>query len=198
MRFGVAWLVFLFGVSCVPLGRVCHNASVVGFFHYGFPIGNLFYFSLGMYLVLTWNVSRLWKCMPRFLKPWLCLLVGLGFLAINVYMDKQGIDPAVSMVSLSIPFLMYGVWTMFVPQAKWSDIVTSSAFPIYLMHGIFIAYLCIAPRLICGLACWILSICLSIAVTWLIVKVSPKTADFIFAGRATRLAKSHDNDRLVQ
>ena len=191
-RFGKTWLSTTFIIAMVfasirtptellPEGE--HEPFWSGFFAYGISLSGMFYFSLGIYFRKLKNrISN--KCLAV-----MCLIVGAIIVGFKAVLSYKAICCPISLGSISIPLLMYGIWH-FTPSAKWPNWFTSCSFSIFLLHcillsycGIFLKHLPLNAQLVSTTSC-IVAIVGSVIITNLCKHFFPRLTHFLFAGRS--------------
>ena len=176
----VAFLLTLFHRSTVwPAYSDLHNV-----FDLGFSLSGVFYFSLGMWI----RSVAMPRCNARFL-PVFSILVSLSFLIAQAFLISRRITLPAHLTTLSIPFMMYALWTL-VPAAKWPAWLTGSSFPIFLMHMPMVVYFGLPVKhsflkdTVTGNV--LVLVCVTvipIAITVCLQRRFPKLSRFLFAGR---------------
>lgn len=179
-------LFILYGAICpftgMPATWPLHGYSRNGLF----PVLGFFYFALGM--AIRGGIVR--DGSIKF--PPLCsLAIGLAFVALRAIMLSKEIPGAYFAGFLSVPFVLYGIWSL-IPTTPWPGWLTAYSFSVYLIHK-FVMYVNVRNQGICqprggagicqyfGVAIASFSISLAIAVA--IHRVFSKLSRFMFGGR---------------
>ena len=183
---GGLWLLVAFSLTLFHRSTALPVYSdLYYFFTFGFSLSGVFYFSLGMWI----RFVAMPRCNVRFLSVF-SILVSLSFLIAKACLIFQRITLPIDLTTLSIPFMMYALWTL-VPATKWPVWLTGSSFPIFLMHMPMIPYFALPVKysflkdtftgnvlvLVCVTA-------IPIAITVCLQRRFPKLSRFLFAGRA--------------
>ena len=115
---------------------------------------------------------------------------GGGLLVAKTLCAFYGVDPHVSLTTISIPFVMYAVW-YFIPSSKWPTGWTSCSFPLFVMHmsiiPFFVAVLKRTPlgaTQLEGVAVFIGATAASIGIALMLRRFFPRVNAFLFAGRS--------------
>lgn len=181
-RFGYMWLVVAFAFNLlynhIPY-EVVHK-----FFACGYSAGGVFYFSVGIFLQ-RFPVNDKSRGSIAF-----CGLVGIGLLVSKLVFVYHGWPFATCIGKLSLPFLLYFTWGI-MSTFKLPFWLTSSSFPIYLMHLIIIVYIDIVVkrasnvnlRTIGEFIAFFGSIAASIAGAVVLRRFFPRFANVVFGGR---------------
>ena len=191
-RFGKVWLSATFILAIVfasirtPTDLLPEGESEPfwsGFFAYGISLSGMFYFSLGVYFrKLNNQISN--KSLAV-----MCLIVGAIIVGFKAFLSYKAICCPISLGSISIPLLMYGIWH-FTPSTKWPNCFTSCSFSIFLLHcillgycGVFLKHLPQNAQLISAISC-VVAIVGSVIITNLGKHFFPRLTHFLFAGRS--------------
>lgn len=182
-RFGIAFVLALYGFYLAWFAFVMPHlpSALQGFCWYGLSVQGLAWFSLGIWLRLSPPLR-----LPA-LGTIVCWFLGVAFWWIA---RREIPAPLASVIrSLEILVLAYALW-MSVPSRKWPSPLVSAAFPIFLMHGIFIGALQMNPSTIPGPASllgysihWLVPIVSSILVAMMFRRWLPRFSGFVFGGR---------------
>ena len=184
-KFGVGasqhlWLALTFAACLLANHLPCEN--VREFFRMGYSLAGVFYFSVGVF------IQRFSPSLRSTHAAVLCGLVGMALLAVKLLFAYHGWRFQIALGKLSLPFLIYFTWH-FMSARRLPNWLTACSFPIFLMHSIFLTYLGIMlNRLPLGALTttgiqYIGSILLSIALTLLLRRLSPRAARVLFGGR---------------
>lgn len=155
--------------------------SLRGFFSYGLSLHGIVWFSLGVQLRLTKVPS------VSFVMAVACWVLGAVLWGI-VRMPIPAML-ANTIGTLTVPVLACALWAS-IPASRWPVLLTTSSFPIFLMHLIFIGLLQMVPSHIPGTESlfgifvhWLVPIGASILVALLLRHVVPSISTFLFGGR---------------
>lgn len=184
-KFGVGasqhlWLALTFAACLLANHLPCEN--VREFLRMGYSLAGVFYFSVGVF------IQRFSPSLRSTHAAVLCGFVGMALLAVKLLFAYHGWRFQIALGKLSLPFLIYFTWH-FMSARRLPNWLTACSFPIFLMHSIFLTYLGIMlKRLPLGALTttgiqYIGSILLSIALTLLLRRLSPRAARVLFGGR---------------
>ena len=154
-----------------------------GFLRYGISLSGIFYFSVGIYL-RRFNVTV--RSTPLAVAS---AIYGVGCLLLRTYAKSRGMELPVGMDCLVLPALMYAVWFA-LPSWTFPRWLTSSSFPIFLLHVIFLHVMgivikhCTVGLQMGKIVSCLAAIIASIVMTNLLRKRFPCLADILFANRA--------------
>lgn len=141
-------------------------------------------FSLGIYM--RWNGVWVMKCFSE-IPVLLCWFIGIVISFVNItYVSAFGL-----VQSVGLCFLAVAVWRT-IPSCQWPKWLTSSAFPIFLLHGAVLAFSEVFLFRITGdgvlSLCWwllqvvcVVGICL--ALTFIMRRFAQSLSCVIFGGR---------------
>ena len=187
LRLGGFWLLTAFSLTLFHRSTAWSAyPDLHNFFDFWFSLSGVFYFSLGMWI----RSVEMPRCNARLLSGF-SILLSVSFLIAKACLCFQRITLPISLTALSIPFMMYVLWTL-VPAAKWPAWLTGSSFPVFLMHMPISTYFSLPVKysllkdtftgnvlvLVCATA-------IPIAITVCLQRRFPKLSRFLFAGRAT-------------
>lgn len=182
-RCGYVGIVFLYVLYLVWTSFVVPwlPADVRGFFNYGFSIHGMVWFLFGAAIRLS---------PPPQLSAWM-VAPFLCFGVVAWLISKCNLDVSIIRAAESVEVVaLAGALWMTVPSGKWPGWMVSSAFPIFLMHGMFIGILQMNPSRIPGtgtvfgfLIHWLVPIGVSIVVALLLRCLCPRFSSLIFGGR---------------
>lgn len=147
----------------------------------GFPPYAVFYFSLGLYI--NGKEERTWHRHVQIVG-----LVGGAMTLIFRLVDRG--DPVMlkCVWFAAIPFLVAGVWRV-MPSAAWPKWLTGSAFPVYVMHFLWLAMglKLLARGGICGDLKGLFVLCIgvgcSVFTSVLLQRFAPRLRSVLFGGR---------------
>ena len=182
------WVLVLgaWGLSILASPDPCFEPSI----HRLLSPEGLTYFSLGIFLRLHpihVEGRRFWA--------W-SVIVALVLLALHVGTSYTGNHLAKPLVKLAIPFVMYAVWGL-IPAKPWAKVLTSLAFPCYLIH-IFVLYalhfIFVALKMGFGLSqnvmsevgLWsslVFTVPITLSLGYTLHRYFPKVAGVLFGGR---------------
>ncbi len=156
----------------------------------------LFFFNVGLYLRLS-GVSLGNRCAPKVFAV-ISFLLGIVFFAMKNYYEIPhydalgGVHYQSRFYMPAIVFTLIGVW-LFIPTRKWSKILTSNSFPIYLIHCFFLILLELFRKYFptfpypSGIFRYLLNGALAIGVSilaaHLLRKFLPRVSTVLFGGR---------------
>ena len=115
-------------------------------------------------------------------------LIGLALLGLKMAASARGWPFGFELGVLDFPFLLIAAW-QWVPESKWPDILTSCAFPIFLMNIVVIrvvepfllhAGLARLPAAFAELAAGVVCPCV---VAWLVRRHVPSAVPILYGGR---------------
>lgn len=176
-RLGRLWLLIAYALYLGDSLWPYDCAGLKGFFHYGFSLSRVFYFSVGIFIR---------NCAEKYISRLLaicCLGVGLVVMLCGIVLKvPNGLAP------LFVPFLLCGTFCL-IPAADWPRWFTTSAFPIFLMHCIVLVYvetilgalkikgdLVVTPL-------WLSGVAVPICLARVIAVHCPSMAQLLFGGR---------------
>lgn len=146
---------------------------------YSFSLEGLAYFSLGIYLRFLDRIPSFRLCLLTSVS--FILMLGSMFFAYHYKIDCLDI--------LHIPFTMCCFWQIMVMH-RWPSFVISSAFPIYLMHGICIVpirgvmnYFGLGSSISGWFIIWVGAFGTCLLITYLMRRYIPRMSSFLFGGR---------------
>lgn len=128
VKFKFMWLVVAFVLTLAHSSWHLFPTYLQRCFNLGFSLSGVFYFSTGIYLGLNNGVIVIRRRIAI-----LCLIFGVGLLLVKTLCEINGINPFVSLLTISIPFMLCAVWWL-MPSVKWSSDLTSCSFPLFLLH----------------------------------------------------------------
>ena len=185
-KFKLWWIVFTFVVATV-FSYIPVDAENIpfwnGFLCYGLSLSGIFYFSVGIY-IKRFHISFYSSSLAV-----ASAIYGLGCLLAKTYVHAYGHELPIGIDCLVLPALMYATWHI-MPTQKWPSWFTACSFSIFLLHCIFIGYAglvlkhCPFDKQINGLITCFVAITTSIIMSNLLRKISPRVANFLFAGRS--------------
>ena len=181
-------VVCLFGVFLWLDGNGCWGWNFYSLFDRFFSIRGLLYFSLGMALR-----QSSWRTGDR--KVCVCgLVMGYGLLIIRSMMVIRGWSGCANIFeAASVPLIMAGVFCL-VPTRRWPQDLVGNAFPVFLIHNIFLSVLAMLWLLLklprtggCAIIEMFMRLGLALVFSLLtakaIKKVAPGISSIIFGGR---------------
>lgn len=174
------WLLGLFGLDFIR--PFLPGELLKGLLVWSFSTSGLLYFSIGVFLQ-TFKPSLQSKTFLMW-----CGTIGLLLIVSKLLLTYLNLPFEPMLRRLALPFLIYFVWH-FTPAVKWPQFLTSSSFPIFLMHLIFLplcfVVLCTLPMadIVKNMIAFIGSIAMSIGVSVLLRHYTPKMAAVLFGGR---------------
>lgn len=181
-KFGCWWLTLTYVVLAAYKSGCFDFLGVDGFLARGISLMGIAYFSLGIYICIKrihfWNKT----C------ALLALAVSIALLGMKTALHLGGVKLAVDLQTLFIPFLLYAVF-YFMPDRTWPKWLTSCAFPIFLIHWLFLIYFtAISKRLqINGLIIDVVGLLIGVigsgAVAIFLRRYCKRTAQILFGGR---------------
>lgn len=177
-RLGLLWLVIAFVVSQV----IAQLGATGKFLSHGFSLAGMFYFSLGIFLQLHKDVKISNKVATGM------FLCAVCFALVWTWLRVSGKSRPIIIDMVEIPVWLYLVWYI-MPAKKWPDWLTRYSFPIFLMHDIFIGYLCLIMRQVVGekadfsVVIFLGAILGSWIAAMMIKKFMPRVAHLVFGGR---------------
>lgn len=130
-RMGIAYLIATFIASAYAETMIKAYTPSWHLFCTIFSLRGIFWFSVGIYLMLVPDRFRL--------SPNVCKVLGALGLAVPLAICNIFEIGVVSRIVryLAVPFVMIGVWN-FLSDRKWDAKIVSLSFPIYLIHMFFI------------------------------------------------------------
>lgn len=179
-RWGGGWIAFaaiLYGVwrFYSPLLPDALN----GLFWHGFSLQGLLCFSLGL-----WLHDRNIRVDLKLGFALLCMGALLNSVSSNFPSGFTNVLNALSWACFGV-----ALWSL-VPTCKWPSVLTSAAFPIYLMHNLFIGWMQSFPSVVpstssfCGfLLFWFVPVVASILTACVIRRSAPRVSRIVFGGR---------------
>ena len=181
-------VVLLFGVFLWLNGNGFGGWNFYSLFDRFFSIRGLLYFSIGIALRLSsWRTGDRMVCVSG-------LVMGYGLLIIRSMMVIRGWSGCANVFeAVSVPLIMAGVFYL-VPTRRWHQDLVGNAFPVFLIHNIFlsaVAMLWLLLKLPKTEGCAIiemfvrlgLAVLLSLLTAKSIKKVAPGFSAIIFGGR---------------
>lgn len=183
-KFGLVFLAFLYvlyGVLC-PFWPLSHVGGFSSFFRVGiFPVLGLFYVTLGM-AIREGVVSR--RYFP--LSPCLSLIVGIVLVMIRTVVVYENLFGAEYWGFASVPFVLFGLYGIMTDKT-WPQWLVMNSFAVYLIHKFVLLFLMpiMKQRMnilayLCGA---MLAFSLSLVITIMLKRFSPRLSGIMFGGR---------------
>lgn len=177
-RFGGVFVIALF-IGYIAVTFI-NDSSLRTLFECGFSIHAVFYFAVGIYIA-RYNISS----PSRVANLCLCSL-GACLFVLRIVLAYIEPKYAGLLGAVSLPLVLYLVWCC-IPQTQLPVWLTSCAFPIYMMHLLFIhLYGPLVKRLPVGswhiLFCFIFT-CMSCCVLATLIRKIPKAAHVLYGNR---------------
>ena len=188
LRFmGVWWLVATFVLYAIV--APFDGLELHPFFRYGFSLEGLFYFSIGLFLRRHFSFSVI----NLLILAIVCCILGMGLLILHSVAFLQGVYLTNYLNYIATPLLLCGLWSI-IPSSPFPKVLTSAAFPIYLMHRFFWWPMNGFVRKIFSLhefppEAWVivyflvLGVVCPIVAAWVLRRSLPCFANFAFGGR---------------
>lgn len=172
---------FAFAVYC---RMAALPTPIMGFLWRFVDLFGLFYFAVGI---------ALRQYAPTELKPsakltWICAVIGLVLLAIQVASKLCGFRLPTNLVPFMTPFVAVAVWAI-IPAIELPERLKGVGFPIYLMHFFFLEWWWSVETKVFGapvwthILVWPTVLVVSVACANLLRRMAPKTASLLFGGR---------------
>jgi len=112
-------------------------------------------------------------------------MLGVVIAALGLWARARGSLSGGYLMELAIPFTLVGLWIL-TPSVRWPSQLCASAFPVYVLHAIFIKALSVAPFPYGPFAWifeWIVVSFLALFAAFLLRRLSPRLATVFFGGR---------------
>lgn len=178
-RLGWLWLMMAYALYLGDSLWPYRCPGLKGFFHYGFSLPGVFYFSVGIFIrncAVKYISRRVAIC---------CLGAGLVVLLCGITLKASD-----AFSPFFVPFVLYGTFCL-IPDVAWPRWFTGSAFPIFLMHCIVLVYVGTVLEYLemgGGLAViplWLSGVAVPICLARVIAAHCPRMAQLLFGGRVS-------------
>lgn len=181
-RYCWLWIGGLYVAWVTYLSLFGEGSSGIGFFYYGYSISGLLFFSVGM------HIRRYGFRMLSFSRS--AALLIFVFIAIigKAYLVRRHALLASVLVAMCVPVLLYSAYSI-VSCRRWPAFLTTSTFPVFLMHIVFLKYSDVCLKwahfeLPCRLAVsMIVGLGGPVLVAWIMRRSWPRLSCVAFGGR---------------
>lgn len=183
-RCGALFLCFAFIAYAVlspgdPPAWMTFPKTMTKFFRSGISLEGLFYFSFGAYV--SFRPIALQRRTGL-----VCGAVAMALVVIRLACVQFHVPMPVCLRTFFIPLLLIGAWEL-TPTVRWPAFLVTSAFPIYVMHGLVLKTLrhfLVVPH---DLLFWMLQVSAAVAIpvafAWTMRRSAPSVAKLMWGGR---------------